>query len=63
MNKSNEDDSIPSNPAGDEITEATIKPSPTVEEEEEEEENENKLSSITTTNGATNSKGLFTLKC
>ena len=57
MDKSNEDDSIPSKPAEDETTEAIIEQSPAVEGEEEE--NDNKLSSITTNNGATSSKGLF----
>ena len=58
MNNPNEDDSVPSKPIEEEITHAVIEQSETVEREEEEE-NETKLSSITTNNGATHSKGLL----
>ena len=58
MNNPNEDDSVPSKPAEEEITQAVVEQSEIVEREEEEE-NETKLSSITTTNGATHSKGLL----
>ena len=58
MSNPNEDESIPTKTAEDEITEAIVEQTETVEREEEEE-NENKLSSITTNNGATISKGLL----
>ena len=58
MNNPNEDDSAPSKPTEEEITQAVIEQSETVEREEEEENDKN-LSSITTNNGATHSKGLF----
>ena len=58
MNNPNEDDSAPSKPIEEEITQAVIEQSETVEREEEEE-NDNKLSGITTNNGATISKGLL----
>ena len=61
MNNPNEDDTIPSKPAEEEITQTVVEQSETVEREEEEENDKN-LSSITTNNGATHSKGLFVKK-
>ena len=57
MSNQNEEDTIPLKSAEEVITEATIEHSQTVDGEEEEE-NDNKLSSITTNNGATSSKGV-----